>query len=378
MSPAAKLVIVQPYVPKYRLPFFSRLVSRLAAEDIECVIAAGSPEGIQRGRGDEATAPWIVPIRSHSLHFGGKSLTLGGSRRAWKSADAVVIGLLGSSLDTHRAVLESRAYNRPVGVWGHIKSYTQQPHPLDLALERWQMRHASHVFAYTEGGRNYALDQGIETDAVTAVMNTVDTDSLSAAVEALSSTDREAFRERHNLVDGRVVAYVGGFDESKRTEFLASVLEHLWRLAPDVRILVGGNGEQRRLLNSSIERGQSILLGYVGDREKALLGDLAGALLSPGRIGLIAVEALVLRLPLITTDWPFHAPEVEYLVEGSSRLTAPNDPEMYAAYVASFLASTPLRPPRGEYPKMDDMVSNFSDGAMKLLSGRRTRERHRL
>lgn len=49
-------------------------------------------------------------------------------------------------------------------------------------------------------------------------------------------------------------------------------------------------------------------------------------LLNPGRVGLVAVDALVLGLPVLTSDAGRHAPEIEYLTEGSDLFTVPATP----------------------------------------------------
>jgi glycosyltransferase involved in cell wall biosynthesis len=219
-----KLVIVQPYVPAYRLKFFSLLISRLESDGVHCVVAAGDPEGSQAARGDAAIAPWVIRVQSRRLRFAGKQVTLGGSRKAWKDADAVIVGHLGSSLDTYLAILDSMAHRRRTGVWGHIKSYVGVGHPLDVWLEKWQLKHVDHVFAYTRGGEAYARSVGVGAERITTVMNAIDTLALDRAVAALTPAEEDSFGALHGLTRGKVLAFIGGFDESKRIDFIVAVL----------------------------------------------------------------------------------------------------------------------------------------------------------
>lgn len=362
----SRLVIVQEYVPEYRIGFFDRLVTDLAAKGVECVVAAGTPVGAQSARADARTAPWVTSVNTRVLHLGSRALSLGGTHSAWTDADAVIVGQLGSSLDTYRALLESKRRGRPVGLWGHIKAYIAPPHPVDRALERWQLRRADEVFAYTPSGAAYAADAGVEPDRLTVVMNTIDTAALEAARASLTSQAIRDFGVEYGLTEGKVLGFFGGLDGDKRIGFLARTLDELWVSRSDVRVLLGGRGRDRDLLADAVARDQVIDLGYIGDREKALVGAWASALLSPGRIGLVAVEALALGLPVITTSWPFHAPEVEYLVEGVSRLTAPDEPTAFARFVAARL-SAPFSAVSGPYPTITAMVDNFATGAIRLL-----------
>jgi glycosyltransferase involved in cell wall biosynthesis len=331
-------------------------------------VVAGSPQGDQGTRGDAADAPWIRYVEPRSVPIGRRRVNLGGSKTAWNKADAVIVGLIGTSVDTYAAVLSGIRDEVRVGLWGHVKSYTASPNRVDLALERWQMRHAHQIFAYTPSGADAAVAAGIPRSRVTTIMNSIDTDALCAAVADLNEEKVSEFMRHYDLRPGRTVAILGGLDASKRIEFLAAALEELHRLAPDIKILLAGKGSQADLLQSAIERGQVINLGYVGDTEKALLGRTVSAFVNPGRVGLLAVEALLLRVPIVTTGWPFHAPEVEYLIEGVSKFTAPNTPSEFARYVSDFCEEP--RRDEGielEFPTLDAMVENFRTGVVSMM-----------
>ena len=91
----------------------------------------------------------------------------------------------------------------------------------------------------------------------------------------------------------------------------------------------------------------------------------------PGRIGLVAVDALCLGWPVLTTEWPFHAPEIEYLEEGDTMFSSANDPAAFAALILNRSKQRQdLDMPRENKraPQLADMVSNFSGGVRKMLS----------
>lgn len=375
MPKPKELIIVQPYLPKYRMAFFSRLIEALEQSNIRCRVAAADPANGQANRGDAASAEWLIPIRHRQLRLGGRTLTLGGAAQSWAMADGVIVGHLGSSVDTYRALLDAKRPRRQlrVGLWGHIASYVADAHPLDAAAEKWQLRQANHVFAYTPSGSAYAAARGVPADRLTTVMNTVDTQTLESARRSLTESAVAEYMSHHGLVQGRTLGYFGGLDESKRISFLAAVLDRLWAMDPDIRLIVGGDGAQSGLLDASISRGQTIRIGYATPPEQAMIGRAASALLVPGRIGLIAVEALLLGLPILTTDWPYHSAEAEYLTEGTSRFTSRDDVESYASLVHQFMQSSADSAasrcgPAWAYPSIEGMVANFSTGVRAMLA----------
>lgn len=368
-TPTATVVIVQEYVPGYRLPFFDALVKNLAVDGVELLVAASIPTKTQESRGDAATAPWIIQYKAHRLRLAGHQLSLGGSRPLWRRADAVVVGHLGSSVDTYLAILDSIRGKKKTAVWGHIESYVNKPHPVDAWLEKQQLRFADHVFAYTPRGAEFAVRNGASPEKVTAVMNTVDTQLLESERQHLTAEEITEFGRVHGLQNGKVVSFIGGIDATKRIDFLSASLDTLWEEDPEVRVLIAGRGDQDNLFDRSVERGQSVRLGFADEHTKALIGSWATAILMPGRIGLVAVDALVLGIPIVTTDWPLHAPEADYLVEGKSKFTAVDDPKEFAISTLVQLQSSG-GPERWSAPPLSDMVENFREGLLRLLAGR--------
>ena len=363
-----EVTIIQPYVPQYRLPFFNGLQRSLRERGVNLRVVAGEADGEQAQRGDSAHAPWLEEVRSRGLRIGSRRLALTFTAPLWRHSDAVIVPHQGSSLDSLVAISGRRPSR--VGVWGHIASYTGPLNPLDGAVERWQMRNAQHVFAYTPGGAEFARVQGVPAERITTVMNTIDTSGLEAALEHATDERLAEFRSRHSIPDSPYLAYVGGLDSSKRIDLLAASLDILHSRGSTAHVVVAGRGEQEHLLHPAATRGQVSLIGYSNVTTKGLLLKGSAAIVNPGRVGLIAVDALVAKKQLLTTFWPWHAPELDYLTPGVHVLFYPDSAESFADGLDEILSisdtrsSTSWPPP----PRMDQMVLNFSEGISALLS----------
>lgn len=361
------LWIVQPYVPRYRVAFFEQLSHTLGKDNISVHVVAGVPHGAQANRGDAALAEWLTPTSGKVLSFAGRTLTLTSTQRHWRHADAVVVPHMGSSMDANWALGVPRRRLR-VGIWGHIASYVMPEHPIDVVVERWQVRRADHIFAYTPGGARKALEMGAAANRITTVMNSVDTKALESAYRNTEPNDIHDFSKEHGLAEGRTLGYVGGIDASKRIDLLAEALDILWERDRRVKIVVGGRGSCEHLLAPAVERGQAILLGYAGNREMALIGHVASAIAMPGRVGLVAVQALALGIPILTTSYPYHAPEYEYLQPGKSVYVSRESGPAFADLVeTALLGSVRADPGAWSYPTIADMVANYADGIRRLV-----------
>jgi glycosyltransferase involved in cell wall biosynthesis len=363
-----RLLIVQPYVPAYRQPFFERLVSVLAGDGIACRVAGPPARGPQLLRGDEApTRPWTMPVRRSEIAVPGGTITYTRVTREARRFDGVIYGLTGTAVENYVGLLGRK--RRRAGLWGHVKTYVGRPNAVDEALERWQMRRADHVFAYTQEGARHAIEQGLPVGKVTAVMNAVDVNGLLSLMNGISDSDLSDHLEQRGLSPDKVVGYLGGLDAPKRVDLLALVLDELWAMDRQVKLLLGGAGADLYRLETAVERGQVIPLGHVEGVEKARLLRSSRVILNPGRIGLLAVETLAAGLPIVTTGAALHAPEHEYLVEGESVWTA-DDARSAAALVLELLRSSARRadPGRWTYPTLDEMVSNFRAGVLAMYS----------
>lgn len=358
--------IVQPYVPSYRVPFFEGLIDSLAMAGVTLRVVAGRPDASQAQRDDSSTPTWLTRADDRILRAFGRSVTLTWTRQYWGRADAVIVPHMGSSLDA----LSALAYRSgpKVGVWGHIASYTARPHPVDAQVERWQLRRAHHVFAYTPSGAEFAIKSGARAENVTTVMNAIDTATLQRDLDRIDARALGTYRDEESLPDGPIITYLGALDSSKRIDFLAATLDILWVEHPEVHVLVGGQGKDAHLLDPAVQRRQATLIGYVTGERKAKLMKSSLAIANPGRVGLLAVDALVAGIPIVSTRWDYHAPEIEYLTQGESLFLSEDDPAQFAALLAEVAAARfGSAASRWRYPTMEGMVSNFHRGIERLL-----------
>ena len=227
--------------------------------------------------------------------------------------------------------------------------------------KRWASRRAHWWFAYTEGSADRVAAHGFPRDRITVVNNTVEVHDLP---------DPPAR-------DGSTCVYVGALYGLKRIDFLLEAGRHLADLVPGFRLVVLGSGVDRVLVEDAART--SPWLDYRGptfDDDKARSLASSALTLMPGLVGLAIVDAFAYRCPLVTTDQPFHSPEVQYLHDGINGVMLPRHttPAEYAEAVARLLAD-PDRLERlregcarsAEELSMSAMVKRFADGIRLAL-----------
>ncbi|WP_405722875.1 glycosyltransferase [Streptomyces sp. NBC_01537] len=175
--------------------------------------------------------------------------------------------------------------------------------------------------------------------------------------------------------------FIGGLDASKRIPFLLESARRIAAELPGFRLLVAGEGPDRRLVEAAASQPGSpvVALGYATRSQMGLLGAVSDVMLMPGRVGLCAVDSFALRTPVVTTEWPWHAPEFEYLIGGCNALITPDDVDSYATAVASLLHDparldsfrTACLDAAADYT-VEGMAARFRDGALRMLGERDT------
>lgn len=328
-----------PISHHFRYPFHVRLRSLLAAKEIDYRVVYSAPFGVNLHKRDVVEIPW--GHKTPLLRFGGHLLQ-------WApgdvmKSDLVIIQQENRLLINYAAQGLSIAGLRKVAFFGHGRNF-QAPDPNSRA-EKWKKFWATKVdwwFAYTDETKNYITSLGYPTDRVTVFNNAIDTSEIRSLAEALREDDLSQLRNKLGLSGRHVGIYVGGLYAEKRIDFLLASLDLIRTSVKDFEfIFVGGGPEQSRLEQAAAARPWLKVVGPKFGSEKVQLMALAHLFLIPGLVGLAILDAGVMGLPVITTDYPFHSPEIAYLSEGANGLIVRpwTDVASYSEAVVSLLTT---------------------------------------
>lgn len=374
MNRSHRVAIIQPSVPQYRVPLFVRLIAAAAEHGIDIDVFRGETPTVYRDRDDAGDAPFVRQLGTREFSIRGSTLfykSVASIRRG--DYDLVIIEQAIRNLEAYELI--TRLGGRRVAFWGHGRTYTQDLSPRRDAFKYWLTRRATWFFGYTDRGVNSVVEHGFPRRRTTVLRNSIDTNALRADLATISDAEVMEFSRQHDL-RGNTALYVGGLDTYKRISFLldSAVIAH--EKFPEFRLLIAGNGSDRAFVEEFVAQNPwASYLGTVQGRDKAMALKASQAVSIPGAIGLVALDSMVAGTPIVTTDFPHHGPEFDYLDIGTTAVVTPNNLEAYAAGLVDFLTDQPrlarLRDRcqiEAQNYTIEGMVSNFLTGIESALT----------
>lgn len=208
--------------------------------------------------------------------------------------------------------------------------------------------------------------------------NSVDTWQVRNMVDAVTQQRLQALRGELGLAGAHVGVFVGGIYPDKRMAFLIEAADLIRRKIPDFELLVIGGGSDMPVVEQlAASRPWVHVMGPRFGVEKVELMMLGQLFLMPGLVGLAILDAGTAGLPMATTRFPWHSPEIAYLDPGVNGIMVDDwqNSQAYADAVVEVLANpNRLETMRdnaralGRTYTIEAMARNFSDGVLRALA----------
>ncbi|MDP4013814.1 MAG: glycosyltransferase family 4 protein [Candidatus Nanopelagicales bacterium] len=317
----ARLLLIEPALPQYRLALFEDIHKRLAEQNIDFRVCHGELGPSAIARDQNRTSDWATEVRTQRLTLGGRAVTRKLIRPSMRRLrpDMIIVNQCVSEVETC-GLLCAMPFDGPrVAMFGHGRSYSTTQGRAAAWFKQWLTRRTDWFFAYTEGGARHVVQHGFPASRVTVVNNTIDVESLQRDLAAVTPEALADFREAHGLLPGLTGLFLGGVDDAKGFDFLMETARELSGIRPGFRLLVGGDGVRRPDAEKLEASGWPLrVLGRLEGDRKALALAAADVMLIPSWIGLVAVDSITAGVPIVTRTGASHSPEAEYLDEGNS------------------------------------------------------------
>lgn len=336
-----RVVLVQPYLAEYRVPLFGKLAELLRGDGIDFRVLVGRRTNGPPTRRD-SNSGWagLVTVPSISLRVWGHEARYRRLGPQGSTASLIIFEHASGALETYLWGLTGRP---PIALWGHGRAFVTEQNPLDSALEKLQLRRASHYFAYTRQGAEAVAAAGFPPNRVTVFNNSTDTVGLKRLLTGVTQSDIADTRAQLRLRDERIILVLGSIDESKRVDVALAVHRRVVSTHRDSALVFAGAGSRVPEVLSAESAGYPVRwAGRKTGPELAALGATSELILNPGRVGLVATDSFALGLPIVATRWSRHAPEFSYLVDGINALVLDDSIDGLVGGVNRLLSSDAL------------------------------------
>lgn len=375
-----RVVYAFPTSHRFRVPFHERLRAELTARGIDYDYLYDA-EDDNLGKGDTQKIAWATPVKQTNLRLGGKTLVLQHAFKAAAGADLLIVQQQNNLLFNYLAQLRLVPGVRKIAFFGHGRNFqTANPNSLRERFKRFWATKVDWWFGYTGLTADIVAGYGFPRERITVFNNAIDTSAIGRELAAIDPAEQA--RLRLELFGGseNVGLYLGGIYAEKRIPFLLLAAAAVRRTVPDFHLLVIGGGPEADLIKAAA--GREDWIRYVGPKfgaEKTLLASLARVQLMPGLVGLGVLDSFAYGTPMVTTNVPFHSPEIGYLEDGRNgvMIADPEDLDGYAAAVSRILTDDAHRAALqagaaealGTYT-VENMARRFADGVERALASR--------
>ncbi len=335
------VLIIQPRIPQFRVDYFNGLIPLMQSKGLDLKIAI--PSQIDDPRMDERSD--LVPhLPCRRIRLGVGRFRFDIMKMNLKSSNPDLI-IIEHAMRTFLIFIYLKVKGYDTALWGHGINYTSSESLVARRIKQWVARKACHYFVYTEGGRRALLKQGLQNSKIHVMNNTISNPFLVPQVKPFISVQKmkNEFIRQHNLRNKQVFVFIGGIDKSKRLDFLLESFNVVSNLHPSAVLLLFGDGPDRSRLERCNTSSKILFLGAATVETKRILAEIATCILMPGRVGLIAIDSFQMGLPIISTNFDFHAPEFEYLISGHNSLISENNIQAYVKAINKYLEDPSLQ-----------------------------------
>lgn len=216
----------------------------------------------------------------------------------------------------------AKAHDKKVILWGH--GWRKESRSVkEENKERRIYNSASHIMPYGEQARDFMIAHGIPKDKMTCVYNSLD---YAVQLKVRADLKKNSLYKDYFKNDDPVLLYIGRLQKSKKLPLVLEAMSLLRDKGINTNFVMIGNNSDLDGIDTLIHQfgldDRVWIYGPLYDEQKK--GEMmynADICVSPGNVGLTALDTFMYGLPLITHGDPFSTgPEYETLNDGVNGL----------------------------------------------------------
>lgn len=369
------VLVIQRSLAQYRMDFWNQLKTKLEQNGIALTLLYGKFNNENALKNDEVALNWATYVPNKSFQLNGHELNWQACLPFLKGHDMIIVEQANRNLINY--VLNFRRFftKQKLAYWGHGRNMQVDKNDIRNKFKRLFINQCDWWFAYTENVKQQLIADSFKPDRITCVENAIDTQTLTKHYEALDGAAGHALKKGLGICSDHVAIFCGSIYKEKRVEFLIEACDMIKAKIPDFHLLVIGSGPDRQKVIQAAESRRWI--HYLGNKfgtDKVKYFKIASLYLMPGLVGLGILDAFAMETPLVTTDYPYHSPEIEYLENNQNGSITRNDVHDYVDKVVDLMSHKEKREQlivgcrlSAKKFTVENMVKNFTSGIIQCL-----------
>ena len=371
-----KIFILDRLMVQYRIEFYNKLKDELERKGIDLSIFYGKSKenDIHSQKKDQVDIEWADYMPTKTFAIGAKELIWQPYLRHLKGADLVIIENASRLLLNYLLIGLKRLSSYKIAFWGHYLNMQEDPKSAVNRFKSAFLGKSDWWFAYTEGQKKLLVQQGYPEKKITVVQNAIDTVTISKHYHDIRDHEMILLRRGLGISSDHVGIFCGGMYPEKRLDFLLQACLKTREEVDDFHMIFIGSGQDAtKVKEASLAYPWIHYVGPKFGMDRTGYFKLASVQLMPGLVGLGVLDSFALETPIITTDYPYHSPEIEYLEHGVNGIISKNTLEDFTNAVVEALRNNNYRKlidgcarSAGKYT-VETMVENFAHGVEMCL-----------
>lgn len=370
-----KVLIIQNILTQYRKEFFNQLRNELAINNIKLELIYGKAIDTDALKKDEVDIEWASIIKKKQFRIGKINLVWQPCLKYLNDKDLVIVEGANRFIINYYLMIVRYFSKYKLAFWGHGRNLQEDSHSISNRFKYLILDECDWWFAYTSGVKDFLIEKGCNENKITVVQNAIDTANLSKLYSEISETEITELINELGIKGCKTAIFCGGMYLNKRLDFILETCFIVKKEIPEFHMIFIGSGmESYKISEASINNDWIHYVGPKFGKDRVKYFKISTIQLMPGIVGLGILDSFALETPIITTTYPFHSPEIEYLENGFNGFITKDNLEEYSDMIINILKNDKhldliqkCRMSAKKYT-IEKMVENFKTGILDCLN----------